>query len=74
MYSGSCQSLVILKIRVRQDILKSLHKIPHTMAWIESEIDRISAAKPSIGAEPRPYASKATLPWERPDDGSEVHI
>ena len=42
------------------------------MAWIESEIERVSAVKPSIGAEPRPYASKATLPWERPDDGSEV--
>ncbi len=55
-----------------QDILQSVSSIPHTLAWIESEIERISAVKPTIGAEPRPYASKASLPWERPDDGSEV--
>ena len=55
-----------------QDILQSVSSIPHTLAWIESEIERISAVKPTIGAEPRPYVSKATLPWERPEDGSEV--
>ena len=56
-----------------QDIIQSVSSsIPHTLAWIDSEIERISAVKPTIGAEPRPYASKASLPWERPDDGSEV--